>query len=106
MIAGLKILLLILIMADPLPKDEAKLKKEKGAEWVRPKQVLMVKSVQEAALQAMTYESIPGIKWDKKLLILDLEANKISEIEIPVVQFVSPQAPSQPLQVEPAPKKK
>lgn len=101
MITGLKILLLVLIMADPLPKDEAKRKKDLGKEWVRPKQVVMIKSVQEAALQALQYDNIPGIKWDKKLLLLDLEGNTINELPVPEVKFVVPDnTKAQPLKVK------
>jgi hypothetical protein len=101
MISGLKILLLVFIMADPLPKDEAKQKKDLGKNWVRPKQVVMVKSVQEAALQTLQYENIPGVKWEKKLLLLDLEANSINELPVPEVKFVVPDATkAQPLKTK------
>ena len=106
MFAGIKILLLILVMADPLPKDEAKLKKKMGDEYVVPKQVVMVQNMEEAALRVrgVLIQNESNAKdaadWTPHLILLDLGSNKIQEVAIPQVQFTMPQQ-GQPLQTVP-----
>jgi len=101
MFAGIKVLLLILVMQNPLPKDEAKLKKKMGDEYVTPKQVVMVQNLEEAALRVrgvmMQNETNKQgeADWEPSLILLDLGENRIQQVAIPQVQFTMPQQGTQ-----------
>ena len=97
MFAGIKILLLVLVMQSPLPKEEAKLQKKLGDEYVVPKQVIMVQNIEEAALRVRGIlvqnesNSKDAADWEPHLILLDLGANRIQEVAVPQVQFTMPQ---------------
>ena len=101
MFEGIKILLLILVMSSPLPKEEEQLKKKQGDKYVVPKQVVMVQNLEQAALQVRQVlvqnenNAKGAADWEPHLILLDLGSNRIQEVAIPQVQFTMPQQGTQ-----------